>query len=85
MNRLPWARLITPITPKISVRPLLIRNSSSPYCRPFSTCANSPEMSIAVSAARARGQAIRQPVPGSASASAAMPTTRFSPERASRR
>ena len=31
MNRLPCARLITRSTPKMSVRPLAIRNSSSPY------------------------------------------------------
>src|SRR4051794_8435666 len=59
MNRLPWARLMTPMTPKISVNPLLIRNSNNPYCRPFRIWASNPVRLIRPSganhlAARAR-------------------------------
>src|SRR5690606_4876051 len=31
--KLPWARLMMPMMPKISVRPLATRNSSSPCCK----------------------------------------------------
>jgi hypothetical protein len=34
----PWARLIKPITPKISVRPADIKNNIIPNCRPFRIC-----------------------------------------------
>src|SRR5918997_556565 len=55
MNRLPWARLMTPMTPKISVRPLLMRNSSSPYWTPLRSCAMSPVMPVRFLAAGSGG------------------------------
>src|SRR5262245_60987758 len=46
MNRLPWARLMMPMMPKIRVSPLEIRNSSNPYCSPFRIWAKRPARSI---------------------------------------
>src|SRR5215510_1979771 len=49
MNIDPWARLMTPMTPKIKVSPLAIKNSNRPYCGPVSSCASSPGTSIPIS------------------------------------
>src|SRR5712692_7395333 len=38
IKKAPCARFRIPITPKVSVRPLAIRNSSIPYCSPFRIC-----------------------------------------------
>src|SRR3977135_3921704 len=46
MNSEPWARLMMPMTPKISVSPLAMRNSSRPYWTPLSSCASRPGKSM---------------------------------------
>src|SRR5262245_57972701 len=57
MNIEPWARLITPMTPKMRVSPLAIKNNSRPYCRPLRSCASSPGKSMPLS----RGRGSKRP------------------------
>src|ERR671917_667976 len=81
MNRLPCARLITPMTPNTSVRPLLMRNNSSPYCKPFRTCAKRPVRSmespgVAGSGHAAAGAGVGQRLRGDAD-HAVLPALRF--------
>src|SRR6266545_5311237 len=46
MKSEPWARLMMPMTPKISVSPLAMRKSSRPYCTPLRSCASRPGKSM---------------------------------------
>jgi hypothetical protein len=45
----PWAKFISPMTPKIRVKPAAIKNSIMPNCKPLRSCSKSSITSILAS------------------------------------